>query len=159
MKIAFTAQILALALRREEEVLTAEVKLAGECDPSVLHTLGVTSIQTGFWLMDTGALLYTGITEVKLNQRFLNVAVRFAEAPLWHGVGLNKLAFTPLEHYRLMLKLALSGRIEHGLLTLLAERLRADIALVIERADLLQDGPKPRPRPRGGEATATVVLQ
>lgn len=143
MKIALTAHIQGLTLRREDEKLTAEVTLAGECEAPVLVTLGVTVIQNGFWLLDTGALLYEGITEVKLRQRFNNVAVRFAQEPLWHGVKLHKLSFTPLEHHRLALKLALCGRIEHGLLKVLAERLREEIAVSIERADLLEE-PKKR---------------
>lgn len=56
---------------------------------------------------------------------------------------LHKLAFTPLEHSRIALKLALSGRLGHPLLKLLAERLREEIAVSIERADLLEE-PKKR---------------
>ncbi len=141
MRLALTAQVVALSLRREKEKLLAEVKLACECEGTVLHTLGITTIQNGFWLLDTGALLYSGITEVKLSQTFKNVAVHFAQEPLWGGVALKKLAFTPLEHYRVRLALALCGRIEHGLLRLLAERLREEIACTIERADLLEEPP------------------
>lgn len=150
MRLALTAQVVALTLRREEEKLTAEVKLAGECEGSVLNALGITSIQNGFWLLDTGALLYSGITEVKLSHTFKNVDVRFAQEPLWHGVALKKLAFTPLEHYRISLKLALCGRLlEYGLLRLLAESLREQIACTIERADLLEEKPVARIRAVG----------